>query len=122
MAGTKTLGGVAQLRIGATTLFFNENLKHNFQQFVSSGRTGRDGVFHGRTKKPNTPYLEGEFTHMPGWTTADYEGLSGDVVANKVDGAGTLVLRDGYVAGEIEIDDDDAKVKLRFEGASGEEI
>ena len=121
MSDVQVIGGVAQLRIGNTVLLFREALKHNFQKYESKGVTGRDAMFHGRTMQPKTPYVEGEFTKPPGLTTAAIEALSGDLVAAMFDG-GTLVLRDAFVAGEIEIDDDEGKMKLRFEGASGEEL
>lgn len=121
MSEVSVIGGVAQLRIGNTVLLFREALKHNFQKMEKKGVTGRDGVFHGATAQPKTPYVEGEFTKPPGMTTAQIEALSGDLIAAMFDG-GTLVLRDAFVSGEIEVDDDEGKVKLRFEGASGEEL
>lgn len=122
MSEVKTIGGIAQLRIGDQMLHYRDGLKHNFQRYVTAGVMGRDATFHGWTKKPHVPSIEGEFTHMPGWTTAQYEALVGDLIASKIDGAGTLVLRDAKVVGEIDIDDDEGKVKLKFEGSGGEEL
>lgn len=121
MADVKVLGGVAQLRIGDTVLLFREGLKHNFQKYEKKGVMGRDTILHGKTLTPKVPFVEGEFSHDGSLSTKDYEALSGDLVAAQFDGS-TIVLRNAFVAGDIEIDDDDGKVKLRFEGASGEEL
>jgi hypothetical protein len=121
MGEIKQLGGMSQFRIGNTVLMYLDGLKHNFQQALKKGVVGRDGRFHGARLSPQVPYIEGEFSHDGSLTTADYEKLAGDAVASNADGS-SLVLRDGFVAGEVEIDDVEGKVKLRFEGAAGEEL
>lgn len=121
MADIKTLGGMGQVRIGNTVLKYLDGLKHNFQQFQRKGVVGRDGQFHGFREEPQVPFMEAEFSHDGSLTTRDYMNLAGDAVAASSTG-GSAVLRDAAVVGEVEIDDVEGKVKLRFEGAEGEEL
>ncbi len=122
MSKTKPIGGYAEVRFNGEMLLFRGDMTHNFQTEVKEGVVGRDKRSHGFTVKPVLPFIEGEFTHDGSFSTADYEAISGATITARLADGRVLVLRGAYVAGDIVVNDDDAKVKLKFEGTAGEEL
>src|SRR5476649_1097500 len=111
MATDKPIGGIAQVKFNGSTLMLRGELQFNFQTGEKKGVVGRDGTFHGFTIDPKLPFIEGDYTHDGSYATSDYEAITGATVTVYLADGRTLVLRQAYVAGEITVNVDEAKVK-----------
>lgn len=123
MAGrARAIGGVASVRVGSRQYSLRGSVKWSGQTAVKTAVFGQDETLHGYTTKPRPPFIEGEFSHIPELTTQDYQSIAGDtIVVSLVDGR-TLTLTDGMAVGEIDVDWEEGKVPLRFEGSQLQEI
>src|SRR4051812_13757251 len=102
MAKIGPIGGVAQVRVGDTLLRLRGDLSYNFQVFKKTGVAGADGAVHGYTQETNVPYIEGEFTQDgTQLKTRDIEAFQDAIVNAALANGVQLVLRGGYVAGDI---------------------
>lgn len=122
MARVRPIGGTAEVRVNDRSLLFRGDMTWNFQVFQKKGVAGRDGRVHGYTKDPNVPFIEGEFTHDGTLTIRELEAIEDATISVTLATGAQLVLRGGYVAGEIAPGADEGKVKIRFEGEAGEEL
>lgn len=122
MSMTKPIGGVADVNFNGTTMLFRGEMTWSFQTFVKKGVAGRDGRVHGFTSEPKVPYIEGTYSYDGSLTGAQLEAITGATVSVTLGDGRLLVLRQAYVAGDIEPDGDEGKIKIRWEGQSGEEI
>ncbi len=122
MSRTKAIGGYAEVRVNGESMLFRGDMTHNFQTQVKEGVVGRDGRHHGFTVKPNLPFIEGDFTADGKYTTAHLEAMVDATVTARLADGRVLVLRGAYIAGELPVNVDEAKVKIRFEGEAGEEL
>jgi hypothetical protein len=122
MSTTKSIGGYGDVAYNGNVLPFRGSLKWNFQVFAATAVAGRDGRVHGSTLEPKVPYIEGDFTFDGSYTTADLMAIADATVSVTLATGMQLVLRGARVAGDIEPEGDDAKLKIRWEGTGGEEL
>ncbi len=122
MSGTTPIGGYGDLSYNGTTLPFRGEMTWNAQVFSAKGVAGRDGRVHGALLEPMVPFIEGTFTFDGSYTTSDLVAIQGATVSATLATGMQIVLRGGFVAGEITPEADEAKLKIRFEGSSCEEL
>lgn len=110
---TLTVAGQRQRAKGA----FTYNLGHDKKEAV----VGADET-HGYKVTPQTPFIEGEIT--------DHETLDLGTLVDQVDvtvvlelaNGKTIVLREGWFAGEGTVGTEEGNIAARWEGISAEEI
>lgn len=122
MSSTKPIGGYGDVSYNGVVLPFRGALTWNFQRFVKKAVAGRNGQVHGSLLEPQVPYVEMEVTFDGSFTTAELEAIAGATVSASLATGMQIVLRGATVAGEIAVEGDEAKVKLKFEGTDGEEL
>ena len=122
MSNSGPIGGYGSVNYNGTVLPFEGELTWNVQKIKKKKKAGRDGQVHGDLYEPNVPYIEGTFTFDGSYTTAQLEAISGATVTAMLITGMQVVLVGASIAGEIAPEGDEAKLKLRFEGTSGEEI
>lgn len=122
MSRTKPIGGYAEVRVNGDAMLFRGDMTFNFQTQIKDGVVGRDGRHHGFTVKPNVPFIEGDYTFDGKYTTAQLEAIVDATVTARLADGRVLVLRGAYIAGEMPVNVDEAKGKIRFEGEAGEEL
>ncbi len=122
MSMTRPIGGVADVNFNGQVLLFRGDMTWSFQKFEKKGIAGRDGRVHGFTSDPKIPFIEGSYTYDGAVTIAQLEAVTGASISVELGDGRQLVLRDAYVAGSIEAEGDDGKIKIRWEGQDGEEL
>lgn len=122
MSRTKAIGGYAEVRVNGDSMLFRGDMTHNFQTHIKEGIVGRDRRHHGFIEKPNLAYIEGDYTFDGKYTTAQLEAIVDATVTARLADGRVLVLRGAYIAGELPVNVDEAKGKIRFEGEAGEEL
>ena len=83
--------------------------------------TGQDG-FHGYKEMPKVAFIEGEISDRGGLSLKALQAVTDSTITAELANGKVYVLRDAFCAAAIELDTVDAKTKVRFEGASCEEL
>jgi Phage tail tube protein len=122
MPSSTPIAGYGQVNVAGTIYPFDAELKWNFLVFEKKMRAGRDGNVRGPLLTPNVPYIEGTFTFDGSYTSATLEAIANATISVTLATGMQLVLTGASVAGPVEPDGDEGQVKLRFEGATGQEI
>jgi hypothetical protein len=122
MSTTKPIGGYGDVSYNGNVLPFRGELVWSFQLFTSKAVAGRDARVHGSLLEPKVPYIEGTFTFDGTYSTAQLEAIADATVSANLASGMQLVLRGARIAGDIDPEADEAKVKLRWEGTQGEEL
>jgi hypothetical protein len=122
MSSTKPIGGYGEVSYNGNVLPFRGELTWSFQLFTKKAVVGRDTRVHGSLLEPKVPYIEGTFTFDGSYTTATLEAIANATVSVNLASGMQLVLRGAGIAGDIDPEADEAKVKLRWEGTQGEEL
>jgi len=115
------IAGVAFVKYDGRQLPVRGSWNVGFNKLKREGLAGQDRV-HGYKEKPDVPFLEGDVS-----TTAD---VSLDVLLAITDATVTIelangksyVLRNAWTAQGYEIDSEEGKIKVRFEGMDIDEI
>jgi hypothetical protein len=122
MSMTRPIGGVADVNFNGKVLLFRGDMTWSFQKGEKKGVVGRDSRVHGFTIDPKIPFIEGTYTYDGSVTTAELEQVTGATISVELGDGRQLVLRQAYVAGPIEAEGDDGKIKIKWEGQDGEEL
>jgi hypothetical protein len=122
MSMTRPIGGVADVNVNGQVLLFRGDMTWNFQRYIKKAVAGRDGRVHGFTSEPSVPSIEGTFTYDGSFSIAQLEAMTGATISVELGDGRQLVLRQAFVAGEIQPEGDEGKIKIKFEGQSGEEV
>jgi Phage tail tube protein len=115
------IAGVAYVKYNGRQLPAKGSWTVGFNTLKREGIAGQDRV-HGYKEKPEVPFIEGECS-----TTAD---LSVEELIAVVDATVTLehangkvyVLRNAWTADAYDIDSEEGKIKVKFEGMSIDEL
>lgn len=82
---------------------------------------GADRV-HGYKEQPQIPFIEGEFRDSSSIDLGVLTSIVDATVTVKLANGKTFMLRNACWASEGDVETEEAKIKVRFEGMSGEEI
>ena len=126
MSGIHKRAGTAYLRLthegaDAVQLDLRGSWKVDLTAFEREGIAGLDGV-HGYKESPRVPSAEGEVTLPKGITLDQLDDFCDGTVTLELANGTVATLRNAWTAGSREIDADEGKVGVRFEGISGEYI
>ena len=109
------IGGVAYLAVNGRNLTLAGDFKYSANKFSNETKIGRTSV-DGYTTKPVAPFIEIEVRDAGDLLMSDFDGMDGaDVVANLANGK-TITGPNMWVVETQEVDTEESKFKLRFEG------
>ena len=89
--------------------------------FEREGIAGLDGV-HGYSHKPRVPFMEGEVSLDASFSTDELSAICDATITAEMANGKTYLLRNAWTASARELDADEGKATVRFEGMSGEEM
>lgn len=115
------IAGVAFVKYNGRALPIRGGWTVGFNQIKREGLAGQDGV-HGYKEMPQVPFIEGDVS-----TTADVAiealvAITDATVQLEAANGKVYVLRNAWTADAYEIDTEEGKLKVRFEGLSIDEI
>ena len=95
--------------------------KVSIDAFEREGIAGLDGV-HGYKEMPRVPFMEGEFSLDPDMSIEDLAEIRDATITTELANGKTYLLRNAWTSGARELDADEGKCTIRFEGLSGKEL
>jgi hypothetical protein len=114
-------GGIIQLQIGGVLYDAKGDFTYNLGRALREAVVGADRV-HGFTETPQVAFIEGEITDRGNLDLAALVSAEETTVTLGLANGKTIVLRDGWYAGEGTGNTKEGNIGVRFEGPSGEEI
>jgi Phage tail tube protein len=121
MATNNRRGGVLSLNLDGVRLDIKGSWTYNLGKRRREAVVGADAV-HGFKETPQTPYMEGEISDRADLDVAAlFDVVDATVTLQLVNGK-TIVLRNGWFAGEGTVGTEEGNVACRFEGLSCEEV
>ena len=82
---------------------------------------GQDGV-HGFQELPRVPYIEGDFSTLPGFSLEDILNQTDVTVIAQCANKWEYVLHNAVIKGGFEANTRDGQLRIRWEGLNMEEI
>lgn len=115
------IAGVAYVKFDGRQLPIKGGWKVGYNKVKREGVSGQDSV-HGYKEMPQVPYLEGDVS-----TTRDVSldvllSITDATVTAELANGKTYVLRNAWTADSYEIESEEGKLKVRFEGMDIDEI
>jgi len=115
------IAGTAYIKADGRQYSARGNFTVMVDPFEREGIAGQDGV-HGYSEKPVVPYIEGDISDSPDFSIEDLQAVSDATVTLETASGKVYILRNAWAAGVRELDTEEGKIPVRFEGMSGEEI
>ncbi len=114
---------MAQQRIGGFLVFKIDGVQYSargafkYQPLTTekTGRAGQDGP-HGFTEMPVVPYIEGELTDLGGVSVQALQALDDSTFTLELANGKVVILRNGWVSGQIPVDTTEGKYPIKLEG------
>lgn len=116
------IGGVVYIKADGKHLEARGKWKAKIPPTKREGIAGQDGT-HGYKEMPIVQRFEGEVSYVRGnIRISDLHALENATVVMEVANGNTLVLRNAWVADEIDLDTEEGSFPLVFEGLSASEL
>lgn len=115
------IAGVAYLKYDGKQLPLRGGWNHNIAGLKREGIAGQDGV-HGYKEMPEVPYMEGDVSTTPEVSIEELRDVTDATVTLEQANGKTYVLRNAWTSDAYEVDTEEGKVKIKFEGMQGDEI
>lgn len=113
--------GLIQFKVNGEIYDAKGAFKYGFGRPKRTAIMGSDRV-HGYKEEPRVAFIEGAITDRNGLDLAALFLQTGVTVTIEAANGKTFALRDGWYAGDDQVDTGEAEIAVRWEGASGEEI
>lgn len=113
--------GIAYVKVDARQYPLRGNMTVMPSATARTGIAGQDRV-HGYSEMPVVPYIEGDFSLTNDWSVADIKGITNSTITAELANGRVYVLREAWQAGDLPMESQDGKVRLRFEGVSCQEF
>ena len=113
--------GIAFVSIDAQQYALRGNLTVSPSPVERTMIAGQDSV-HGYQELPRVPYIEGDFSTLPGFSLEDLLTQTDVTVVAQCANQYEYVLHNAVVKGGFEANTRDGQVRVRWEGVNCEEI
>jgi hypothetical protein len=113
--------GTIQLAIDGEIQDAAGSFSYNLGQPKREALVGHDRV-HGFKELPQAPFIEGEITDRGTLDLAALLNSTDVTVTLSLANEKVVVLREAFFSGEGTVSTEDAKIAVRFEGISAEEV
>jgi hypothetical protein len=120
-SNSKRVAGVIFVKVNGAQMQARGNFKYNLGKNKKEGVVGADGV-HGYSEKPQIPFVEGEITDSGDLDLEALVGIDDATCTLELANGKTIVISDGWYAGEGTGETEEGKVDFRFEGMSGDQV
>ncbi len=114
-------GGLLSLKMNGEILDALGNFDYCLATPKREAVVGADRV-HGFSETPQVPYIEGEITDRKDLDLRALFNATSVTVTLELRSGKTVVLREGWYAGEAKVSTEKGTVSVRFEGISCEEL
>ncbi|MEX3691885.1 phage tail tube protein [Paraburkholderia sp. BR14263] len=114
-APTGLLAGTADVSVDGTTYMVTGDFKYKSASRKRETLTGADRV-HGYKEKPSAPFIAMNLRDWGGMTVKDINGMTDVTVVGRLANGKTIIGRGMWTVEEQEVDTEDAKFDVRFEG------
>jgi hypothetical protein len=113
--------GIAFVSVDAQQYALRGNLTVSPSPVERTMLAGQDGV-HGYQELPRVPYIEGDFSTLPGFSLETLLTQTDSTVIAQCANQYEYVLHNAVVKGGFEANTRDGQVRVRWEGVNCEEI
>lgn len=96
---------------------FDYNLGNSKREAIM----GSDGV-HGYKEVPQVPFIEGAITDRGNLDVSKLTSMKGATVTLDLANGKLITLNEAWFAGDGNVNTEEAEIKVRFEGASADEV
>jgi hypothetical protein len=117
----EVLAGVAYFKVNGMQFALRGAFKVQPNATKATSIVGQD-QFHGLKVEPIAAYIEGDVTDMGGFAVTSLPDLVGVPVTAELANGKIYVMPDGNYVDVSEIDTEEGKVKVRFEGPVCQEL
>ncbi len=117
----RAVAGVAFVKVDAVMLELRGGLTVSPDDREREGIAGQDGV-HGFKETPRVPFIECEVTTSADLSISALQDITNATVTAELANGRTYVLRNAWTAEAREIETEEGKTKIRFEGLSCTEL
>lgn len=117
----KRIAGTAYLKVDGGQYALRGSFTVSIDAFEREGIAGQDAV-HGHKEMPRVPFIEGDISLVPELSIEDLAEVTDATVTAELANGRVYLLREAWTAGARELDTEEGKTSVRFEGMSGEEL
>ena len=115
------IAGVAYVKYDGRPLPLEGGWTVNFAKLKREGKAGQSGV-NGYKEMPEVPSIEGEVATTAEVSVEDLVAITNATVQLEAANGKVYVLRNAWTADAYEIDTEEGKIKVKFEGLDIDEI
>ncbi len=115
------LAGIAYLSIDGKSYMLAGDLKYGVSRYTRETLTGQDKI-HGFSEKPHAGFIEGSIRDSGSLTVADINAMRDVTVTLELANGKMIVGRNMWTVEAQEVETMEAKMTVRFEGVSVEEV
>ena len=115
------IAGVAYVKYDGRQLPIKGSWKVGFNKLKREGIAGQDRV-HGYKEAPDVPFLEGDVSTTQEVSVPGLLAITDATVTLEAANGKVYVLRNAWTANSYEIETEDGKIGVRFEGMDIDEI
>lgn len=115
------IAGVAYLKVNGKQYPLRGNLTVSPSPTERAGIAGQDGV-HGYSENPRVPYIEGDFSTIPGLSIEEIQNIEDATVQAELANNKTYVGRNCWCKSALEINTHEGMFRARFESFDIKEI
>jgi hypothetical protein len=115
------IAGVLEFKVDGEIQNAKGNFTYNLGKVKRDAVVGPDRV-HGFKALPQVPFIEGEITDRADLNVENFLDLDDSTFTLSLANGKVIVLKEGWFAGEGNIQTEEANIACRFEGISCEEV
>lgn len=115
------IAGVAFVKFDGKQLPIKGSWQVNFARIKREGISGQDRV-HGYKEMPGVPSIEGDVSTTADVSVEELQAIENATVTLEAANGKIYVLRNAWSADAYEIQTEDGKIKVKFEGIDIDEV
>lgn len=115
------IGGTAFCKVNGAQLPLRGNFVVSPSAVDRTMQAGQDYV-HGYTEAPRVPWIEGDISTLPDVSLEDLELQVNVTVTAELNNGRTYVLKEAMTKSAFEVNTNEGRFKVRWEGTSCDEI
>jgi hypothetical protein len=116
------VGGIIQFKINGTIYPAKGNFTYNLGKPKREGIVGSDNRVHGFKETPQIPFIEGEITDSYDLDIGGILDITDSTLLLELSNGKSFILRGAFYAGDGNLETEEGKLQIRFEGVEGEEV
>jgi hypothetical protein len=117
----RLVGGIISFKVNGKKYDARGDFKYSLGNPTREAIVGEDGV-HGFKEMPVAPYISGTITDNQDLDVATLQKVSDATVTLALKNGKTIILSEGFFAGESEIEAAEGKIPFKFSGIECSEV